>query len=98
MSEVERLLSQFVSNNADTRQLGGRLDPNLGLDPKKLNEKKGGVGLWQCSTCVPSALLLKALNFALNFDLNFFLFVPAFFNILCKHYRTNTAKILIPSN
>ena len=94
MSEVERLLSQFVSNNADTRQLGGGLDPNLGLDPKKLNEKKGGVGLWQCSSCVPSALLLNALNFALNF----FLFVPAFFNILCKHYRTNTARILIPSN
>ena len=62
--------------------------------PKKLNEKKGGVGLWQCSSCVPSALLLNALNFALNF----FLFVPAFFNISCKHYRTNDAKILIPSN
>ena len=63
-------------------------------EPKKLNEKKGGVGLWQCSSCVPSALLLNALNFALNF----FLFNPAFFNILCKHYRTNTAIIVHLSN
>ena len=29
-------------------------------EAKKLNEKKGAVGLWQCRECVLSALLLKA--------------------------------------
>ena len=57
-------------------------------------EKKGQLGLWQCQASVPSALLLNALNFALNF----FLFDTAFSNILCQHYRTNNARMLIPSN
>ena len=61
---------------------------------KKFNEKKGADGLWQSRVCVPSALLLNALNFALNF----FLFDTAFSNILCQHYRTNNARMLIPSN
>ena len=34
-----------------------KLEP---FSPKKLNEKKGAVGLWQCRECVLSALLLKA--------------------------------------
>ena len=67
---------------------------NSWLKPKNSNEKKGPDGLWQSRACVPSALLLNALNFALNF----FLFNPAFFNILCKHYRTNTAIIVPLSN
>ena len=44
------------------------------INPKKFNEKKGPDGLWQSRACVPSALLLNALNFALNFSL----FDPAF--------------------
>ena len=61
---------------------------------RSLIEKKGQLGLWQCQASVPSALLLNALNFALNF----FLFDTAFSNILCQHYRTNNARMLIPSN
>ena len=33
--------------------------------PKKFNEKKGADGLWLRPACVPSALLLSALNFFL---------------------------------
>ena len=61
---------------------------------RSLIEKKGQLGLWQCQASVPSALLLNALNFALNF----FLFDTAFSNILCQHYRTNNARMLVPSN
>ena len=45
---------------------------NSWLKPKNSNEKKGPDGLWQSRACVPSALLLSALNFALKF----FLFDP----------------------
>ena len=67
---------------------------NSWLKPKNSNEKKGPDGLWQSRACVPSGLLLNALNFALNF----FLFDPAFFNILCKHYQKNTTRIVNLSN
>ena len=63
-------------------------------NPKKFNEKKGADGLWQSRACVPSALLLSALNFALIF----FLFDTDFSHILCQHYRNNNAMMLIPSN